>query len=451
MRSINFFIIFLLFSLFNTALTQENILRSGPMVGYGEQTEVMLWIQTAQPAEAQIRFWPETLPSNARLSALVQATSESDHIARFVLAGLPPGTRFNYELYLNGVLTPRPYRLAFQTQPHWQWRTDPPVFTVAIGSCAYINEAVTDRPGKPYGSDYEVFTAMAAQQPDLMIWLGDNTYYREPDWFSEAGMRHRYAHTRALPELQALLGATQHYAIWDDHDYGPNDADRSYRMKPAALQIFKDYWANPGYGVEGVPGVFTRFEWGDIEFFLLDDRYHRAPNHLPETPDKAMFGAAQMQWLVESLVNSRAPFKIIASGNQMLNPQNTYESFTAYKREQQQLLQRLQNQKISGVLFLSGDVHLTELIKIESKGFYPLYDFTSSALTSGLNTSGKEASNPALVPGTLVDDMHSFGLLRFDGPRPERRVTLECYDKDGKKRWQHQIAAKALQAPAGKK
>jgi alkaline phosphatase D len=401
----------------------------------------------------QLRYWPVDQPASSQLGPLVHTTAAADHIARVLLTGLRPGTRFNYELYLDGMLTPRPYKLAFQTQPHWQWRTDPPAFTVALGSCAYINEAVTDRPGTPYGSEYEVFTALAAQQPDLMLWLGDNTYYREPDWYSEAGMRHRFSHTRALPEMQALLGATHHYAIWDDHDYGPNDSDRTYRMRQTALQIFKDYWANPGYGIEGVPGVFMRFEWGDIEFFMLDDRYHRSPNNMPDAPEKVMFGEAQMQWLMEALVSSRAPFKIIAGGNQMLNPMNDREAFPNYRYEQQKLLQWLQTAKVYGVLFLSGDIHHSELMKITPQDFYPLYDFTSSSLTAGLFRVEKNSphfNNPARVSGTLVDDMHSFGLLRFDGPRTDRRVTLECYDKDGKKRWQHPIAAKELRPPGGK-
>jgi alkaline phosphatase D len=449
-KSYRFLFIFLLIISAITAHAQESVLRSGPMVGYGEQREVMLWVQTTRPADVQLRYWPVDQPTNSRLSPPVYTTAAADHIARFLLTGLAPGTRFNYELYLDGALTARPYRLAFQTQPHWQWRTDPPAFTVAFGSCAYVNEEIFDRPGKPYGSDYEIFTALAAQQPDLMLWLGDNTYYREPDWFSEAGMRHRYAHTRALPELQALLGATHHYAIWDDHDYGPDNADRSYRMRQTTLKIFQDYWANPGYGSAEVPGVFTRFEWGDIEFFLLDDRYHSSPIAMPDSPQKVMFGEAQMQWLMESLVSSRAPFKIIAGGNQMLNPLNPYEAFSKYRHEQQKFLQWIQTLKISGVLFLSGDVHQSELIRITPKDFYPLYDFTSSSLTAGLNRSDRELKNPALVPGTLVNDAHSFGLLRFEGPRTDRRVTLECYDKDGKKRWQHQIAAKELRMPEGK-
>jgi alkaline phosphatase D len=443
-------LIFLLITNITPALAQESVLRSGPMVGCGEQREVMLWVQTTRPADVQLRYWPVDQPAKASLSAPVHTAAGQDHIARFLLTGLPPGTRFHYELYLDGTLVTRPYRLTFQTQPHWQWRTDPPAFTVAIGSCAYVNEEIYDRPGKPYGSDYEIFTALAAQQPDLMLWLGDNTYYREPDWFSEAGMRHRYAHTRALPELQALLGASHHYAIWDDHDYGPNDSDRSYRMRQTALQIFKDYWANPVYGIEGVPGVFMRFEWGDVEFFMLDNRYHRSPNAMPDTPEKVMFGEAQMQWLMESLASSRAPFKIIAGGNQMLNPLTFFEAFGNYRYEQQKLLQWLQTQKIAGVLFLSGDRHHTELIKISPEGFYPLYDFTNSSLTAGTHRPERELNNPARVPGTLVVEMHNFGMLRFEGPRTDRRLTMECYDKAGKKLWQHQISAKELRPPESK-
>jgi alkaline phosphatase D len=182
---------------------------------------------------------------------------------------------------------------------------------------------------------------------------------------------------------------------------------------------------------------------------MLDDRYHRSPNRMADAPDKVMFGEAQVQWLIEALVSSRAPFKVVAGGNQILNPMNPNEAFSKYPNEYQKLLQGIQTQKIFGVLFLSGDIHQTELIRITPKDFYPLYDFTSSSLTAGLND--RDLNNPARVPGTLVNDSHNFGILRFDGPRTERRVTLECYDKDGKKRWQHQIAAKELRPPEEKK
>jgi alkaline phosphatase D len=419
-------------------------LRSGPMVGYAELTEVALWVQTTRPAQVQFRYWLEAQPAISALSLPVQTTSEGDCIAKVILTGLASGTRYAYELYIDGKLIHRPYPLSFQTQVFWQWRTDPPAFSVAIGSCAYINEEEFDRPGTPYGADYEIFAAIAAKQPEVMLWLGDNIYYREPDFYSAAFMRHRYAHGRALPQLQALLGNAHHYAIWDDHDYGPDNSDWTYRMKGESLKIFKDYWLNPAYGIEEAAGVFFNFTWGDVDFFMLDDRYHRSPDRYPDLPDKAMFGKEQMCWLKDALVASRAPFKIIAGGNQMLNPQFSDESFGAYKNEQAELLSWIKTNDVWGVLFLSGDVHRAELIRLDDPNFYPLYDYSSSPLTAGTYRPDRAEENPAIVKGTLVLDKKNFGLLHFSGPRKDRKLTMECYDKTGALLWKHEVKANEL-------
>lgn len=431
----------------STVASGQTMIRSGPMVGYGEMTEVMLWVQLTGEGSVRYRFWEEGKKTNAMLSRSLKAAAASDFVVQTLIDGLPEGKRFEYEVLVNDEVVRRPYPLAFQTQPLWQWRTDPPVFSVAFGSCTYINEAADDRPGTPYGGDYEIFTSIAKKKPDLMIWGGDNTYYREIDWTSESRMRYRNAHTRSAPELQPLLGAAHNYAIWDDHDFGPNDADRTYNMRSAALRTFKLFWANHTYGTEEIDGVFGRFVWADVEFFLLDNRYHRSPNRMPDSPEKQMFGAGQMQWLKESLISSDAPFKIVVGGNQMLNPVAFHESFTNYPREQQELLGWIKGQKIPGVVFLSGDRHHTELIALRDPAFYPLYDYTSSPLTSGTANPEREMDNPVRVHGTLVVGERNFGLLKFDGARTDRRLTMECYDKDGALKWSHSIRANELRPP----
>src|SRR5688500_13515381 len=168
------------------------------------------------------------------------------------------------------------------------YRTDPPAYTVAIGSCAFVNEVPYDRAGDPYGGGYEIFESIAARRPDAMVWLGDNTYLREVDWDSPDGIAYRYAHTRSLPEIQRLLAIAPHYATWDDHDYGPNDSDRSYVLKSVSLNTFRRYWPNVTAGLPGVPGVFTRFQLADVEFFLLDDRFHRTPNRAPADSSRTL-------------------------------------------------------------------------------------------------------------------------------------------------------------------
>ncbi len=428
--------------------SQTPKLRSGPMVGYSEMTEVLLWVQTTKAAAVQFRYWPLGRPTARTTTASLSTRSDDAFVARATISRLAPGTRYGYELLIDGKVVKRPYPLEFQTQSLWQWRTDPPAFAAAIGSCLYINEKDVDRPGTPYGSDERILTSIASTKPDLMLWLGDNTYYREVDWNTSEGLRYRWTHTRSLPELQPLLGSVHHYYMWDDHDFGPNDADRSYRLRTEALAVHKLFAANGTYGTLETPGTFGRFEWADVEFFLLDDRFHRSPNGSPDGPDKVMFGRPQLQWLKDALINSRAPFKIVANGNQVLNPLSEFEALVQFRTEYDDLLAFIKSNRIPGVVFLSGDRHMAELIRLDDSTFYPLYDFTSSSLTAGLSRPrGKEVDNPYRVPGTLVSDAHNFGMLRFSGPRTDRVLTMECRDVDGKVRWTHTIRASELRPP----
>lgn len=439
---------------FAHAHAQEHpILQSGPMLGYSEMTEVAIWVQTKTSAVAQIRYRPLGSSQDWRISREIVASDERDNIATFILTGLPFGTKFEYELYLDGQKVERDYPLEFQTQPHWRWATNPPVppeLKIAIGSCAYIvhPDSGFDRPGTPYGGDYEIYRAIHARRPDFMIWMGDNIYYREPDWLTEAGMRFRWRKDRSLPELQALLASTHHYATWDDHDYGPNDSDSSFRLKGPALQVFKDYWPQVVYGTPETAGVFTRFEWGDVEVFMLDDRYHRTPNNFPAGPEKVMLGRAQLDWLKRSLVSSDKTFKLIVNGGQMINPLTRFEAFGNFPEEQKELFDFIATARIEGVVFLSGDRHHTELLRIQWPGAaYPWFEFTSSPLNAGAGARPNEQVNPARVPGTFVTQKRNFGLIQVTGPWRDRRLVLSAHDKDGVELWKHEIREAELRVP----
>lgn len=70
-----------------------------------------------------------------------------------------------------------------------------------------------------------------------------------------------------------------------------------------------------------------------LRVFLLSNRYHRSPEGLPNTDmQKQYLGAEQLDWLKQSLLSSRATFKFVASGSQMLNALNTFECFRNYER-----------------------------------------------------------------------------------------------------------------------
>jgi len=423
-------------------------LRSGPMLGYAEIQAAAVWLQTRDPRRVQLRFWPTEKMDEARLSAVVETSAANDHIARFQLEGLRFGSRYDYEVYLDGLRVSFDYPTQLQTQAMWRWRGDPPAFRFAIGSCAYTNDPPFDRPGIPYGSDHEIFAALAQQRADFMLWLGDNVYYREADWLTEGGMRNRWATHRELPSLQALLASTHHYGVWDDHDYGPNNSDRSFRGRTVALEVFRDYWMNPSYGTLETPGVFGRFEWGDVEFFLLDDRFYRTPDDWPAGADKRMWGEAQFRWLKESLRSSPATFKIVANGSQMLQP-TLHEEELGRFAEKKELLEFLNKEEISGVILLSGDVHHTELLRLPRPDAYTLFEFTSSPLSAGGRRDHVYDENPLRVPGTWVTGgVHNFGIIEVSGPRGARQLLLKTLDKTGRILWQHALSEDDLKTPA---
>lgn len=422
---------------------------AGPMNGYSLHREVAVWVQTTAAAPVQIRYWNEATPAARTTTPAVEATADEAFAAHVVIDGLEPGQTYGYEVLVGGRVVARPYALRFSTQPLWQWRTDPPAFTFALGSCAYDNEPAYDRPGTPYGKDPAIFRSIAALRPAFMLWTGDNTYLREVDWWSERGMNHRYSHARATPEMQPLLGTTHHYATWDDHDYGPNDADRSWVLKDEALDVFKRFWANVSYGLPGVGGVFGHFEHGDAAFFLLDDRTHRSPNAVAnDDPSKTMFGREQLTWLLDALATSRAPFKFVVSGGQIVNPVPVYETMATFAAERQFLLDELARRRISGVVFLTGDRHMTELQRLDRPGGPPLYDFTSSSLTAGpARRAPAEMDTPTRVAGTLVEGENNFGTVTVEGPRTARTATLRTYGADGALKWEVKIAAADLAWP----
>jgi alkaline phosphatase D len=430
-------------------------LAAGPMLADVTQRGAAVWVLTAPGAEVVVdAFGPDSLSAGGTmLAASGRTTSGSDGTATVRLFGLEPGTTYDYTVTVDGVdVTPTAYPARIDTQPLWQWRTDPPAFTAAVGSCYYDNDPAYDRPGGAYGGPTSIFGEIAALDPDLMLWLGDNVYLREVDWWDAAGMDYRYRHSRSEPALQPLLARAAHYAIWDDHDYGPNDSNRSYVLKDEALETFTDYWPAAARGLPGVPGVFTQFQWADVDFFMLDDRWHRAPNDAP--PDeRQILGPEQVQWLLDALTTSQAPFKVVAVGGQFLNPLPVFETFAAIApAERQLLLDEIAARQIEGVVFLSGDRHHTELLRLARPGAYPLYEFTSSPLTAGASTyplreDSPERANPLRVDGTLVAGERNFGTLTVTGPRTDRVMTMRTYKTDGALLWEHAVRARDLQYP----
>ncbi|MBC8112274.1 MAG: alkaline phosphatase family protein [Verrucomicrobia bacterium] len=434
MRKNIFFL--LIVGLLTCNLQAQNLLQSGPMVGYSEMKEVMLWVQTKTAASVKITYFEKDKPQPRFETQTIKTEKQDGYTAHLLADQVIPGKKYTYELYINGKKIERSYPMEFQTQTLWQYRTDPPDFKFAAGSCTYVNETETDRPGKPYGDGYQIFTQIAKEKPDFMLWLGDNMYLREPDFYSWTGILHRNTHTRSLAEMQPLLASTHNYAIWDDHDFGPNDGDRSFWGKEMTKKAFQLFWANPNYGVGNTEGLTGTFMWADCQFFLLDDRWYKTPND-KKTGEREILGEKQLKWLIDALAYSEAPFKFVCIGGQVLNSAAVFENFANYAEERQKLIDAIKVNKIPGVIFMTGDRHHTELSKIEN-----IYDLTVSPLTSG-TANPKEGENANQVAGTLIKE-RNYATLEVKGARRERVLTIRIVNNEGKELWKKDITAKEL-------
>lgn len=228
------------------------------------------------------------------------------------------------------------------------------------------------------------------------------------------------------------------YAIWDDHDYGPNDIGKSYILKDDSRNIFMNYNCNPSYGENG-KGIYSLISYSDVDIFLTDDRFFRSEDDMPDSidgkvnTDKSYFGKMQLEWLKNALLYSKATFKIIATGSQVLNPFSDFECMHHYSAEYNELMDFLAKEKIKGVVFFTGDRHHSEVIKMERTGLYPLYDVTNSPYTSGIGkVKGAELNNPARIPGTLVE-AQNFTKVTVSGKRHDRIMKIEFLGLKGDK------------------
>ena len=326
------------------------------------------------------------------------------------------------------------YPTSFKTQEVWKYHHAPSDFAFAFGSGAYINDPEFDRKGRAYGGEYEIFTHIPEKNPAFMVWDGDNTYLRQNEWDSKSAMIYRYTHDWSIPEKQKLFSTVAHYAIVDDHDFGPNDSDSSFWNKDTSIGVFDLFFANPKH-VSGFKSATYQFNYNDADFFLLDNRYFRDPNNLKSKDPKTILGKKQLDWLKKALVFSKAKWKFVVMGGQFLNTARNFETYSnnGFDKERLDIIDFIYKEGLKNVIFLTGDRHLTEISLLDQgKRFPKIWDVTVSPLTSGPNTHGNEEKNLLRVPGTLIMK-RNFAIFHIEGKGKDRHIRIEFFDKLGKK------------------
>ncbi|MBM4381522.1 MAG: alkaline phosphatase D family protein, partial [Deltaproteobacteria bacterium] len=118
----------------------------------------------------------------------------------------------------------------------------------------------------------------------------------------------------------------------------------------------------------------------DAEFFLLDDRYHRAA---ATASTGSILGTDQTAWLVSALKASTATFKFVACGS-LFGPGATESWHNERPTALTALHAAIKNNKVQGVVFLSGDIHksLFQTHLKATTGGYDIPELVSSPLAN---------------------------------------------------------------------
>jgi alkaline phosphatase D len=327
---------------------------------------------------------------------------------------------------------------------------------IIFASCAQQNE------------DQTIFDRLAADRPDLTLYIGDNVY---------GDVR---SNDRSLPELKAAyarLGASAPFArlraaapmltVWDDHDYGMNDAGGDYQYKEQSEALFEHVWAlAPDDERRSRPGVYGAWTVGPkgerVQIIMLDTRFFRSAlkatdqnnargkeRWVPDAdPAKTMLGEAQWAWL-EAELKKPAELRLLVSSIQVLSEGHGWEAWREFPLERQKLYDVIRRAGAENLIVLSGDRHAGALYEKKDALSYPLFEATSSSLNLP-GSKWRAQSGETWVeqdPGRLGDMFFDVNYGRIDIDWAARSVSVSLRDPSGGEMASRTIAFDAMKAP----
>ena len=306
-----------------------------------------------------------------------------------------------------------------------------PLTRIAFGSCADQNH------------QQPIWGRIFAYDPELFIFAGDNVYGDDRSG-TLSELRGAYARAAKIPAVRRLRATRPVLAIWDDHDFGLNDAGHDFPNKRASEELFLTHWGvaedDPRRRRDGVYHQVTFGPEGRrVQIILLDTRFFRSPlkatdkrgaagkeQYMPDSDSsKTMLGEAQWAWLREQLLKP-ADLRLIVSSIQVLAQGHGYERWGNLPRERQKLFELVKETEANGVIFLSGDRHLGALYRQTDGVPYDLYEMTSS----GINRSYRSADEPGPLRLGDVYRYENFGSIDIDWST--NTVTLAVRDMHGR-------------------
>ncbi|MEE9373283.1 MAG: alkaline phosphatase D family protein [Saprospiraceae bacterium] len=319
---------------------------------------------------------------------------------------------------------------------------------IAFGSCGHEDHPLS------------IFDVVVDHDPDLFIFLGDNIYGDTDDM---SILQSKYNQLTSKSTYKNLKHNVPIIATWDDHDFGQNDAGRHYPYKSESKEIFLNVFDEPSDSDRrNREGIYTssyyRHGSRTLQIILLDTRTFRDDilmydgafdedkryfynlEYMPHiTTDSTFLGQDQWEWLEKEL-SEPADIRIIGSSTQFGIEFNGYEAWANFPHEQKRFLELIKRKRASGVIFISGDVHYAEISKFHEEELYPIYDITSSGLSSKWHFA---TPNKNRIEGPI---MHNhFGLITIEWNDENPKLTFEIFDVNDNQRIEYNINLSDIQ------
>ena len=350
----------------------------GPMVGHVDATTAHVWMRPRTTGTFILHV--DAADDSRRIEA--EALEDGDRCVTWRVERLRPNQEYRYRITSQDgepVAGGRDHRFVTASPPGTAAST-----TLAFGSCAKTAPS-------------SIWSAMGLRNIDGLVLLGDTPYIDTTD-LRIAREKHRAF--LEIPELAGLIRNTPTWGTWDDHDFGKNDSDGNLPGKEHTRHAFVDYRALASYG-QREQGIYTSFRRGPIEVFLLDARWFaRTETVSADDSRPSLLGKAQWTWLEKRLIDSTAPFKVVATGMIWDDKENREsDDWGSYPHERDRLERFLGERSISGVVLVGGDIHVSRHLSYsdtKARAGYVLDQLIVSPLHTGVIPS-LDVPHPALL------------------------------------------------------
>lgn len=323
----------------------------GPVIGAVTDSAARVFVRTNDRAEVKVRYGQAADLSDVVESAPQQTTAEHDFATIIPLTNLTTTTLYYVDLVVDGV--------SQLSAPYPRFKT----FPAAGANVPFKFVHLTDS-SVILNLKSKSFANADAEHPDFVI-LGGDFPHGNPQTLEDRRALYKQLYDPATsPSISDFVNLIlRHYPIahmWDDHDYGMNNGDKTYPLKAMSFQVLQEYF--PLYPVTAY-GDWQKFSYAQADFFLLDSRSQRDPNQTPDGPDKSMLDGdnlgtqGQWIWLTKGLRGSTATWKFILTPVIFNTTTKGLDGWGSFRYERKRLIRFIRDNQIKGVIFISGDLH----------------------------------------------------------------------------------------------